>query len=78
MNCLCCSISPNSRKQTGRRWRSPLCLLAPEADIGGCRNKIGPTVRVEPIILRLFGGFRALGLGGGCFDETRVFPNFVG
>ena len=24
-------------------------------DIGGCRNKIGPTVRVGPMSLRLFG-----------------------
>ena len=51
--------SPNSRKEVSCKLLIISAYeqntLPPMPDIGGCRNKIGPTVRVGPMSLRLFG-----------------------
>ena len=49
-------LSPNSRKETLARGGQEVDGLAPGAEIGPWRKQIGPTERVGPIVLRLFGG----------------------
>ena len=46
---------PISRKVSGRRRVSDDDGLAPTPDFGPWRKEIGPTMRVRPINLRLFG-----------------------
>ena len=49
------AVSPNRRKMTGFLRTSDTVSFAARADYGPCRKAIGPTKRVGPIILRLFG-----------------------
>ena len=52
-------LSPNSRKEILARGGQEAVMLAPGAEIGPWRNEIGPTKRVGPMGLRLFGGLDA-------------------
>ncbi len=52
-------LSPNSRKETLARGGQEAVVLAPGAEIGPWRNENGPTERVGPMGLRLFGGIDA-------------------
>ena len=48
-------LSPNSRKAALARGDQEAVMLAPGTEIGPWRNENGPTKRVGPMGLRLFG-----------------------